>query len=140
VKRPKEKDPRKLLALGARLAEAKWTLSPVDYEAFKHREPELRHETKPGLLTDDKAERSIRLAAMPVIQDNADKLPRTGWGTLRELSKLGEATLRCLFERGAIGPHSTRENIDAPRVTEIGDHDPLPAAAAPARPELPPSS
>jgi hypothetical protein len=115
MKRATEKDPRKLVALGTRLAEAKWTLSPADYEAFKYREPELRHEAKPWKVTEDKAERLIRLAAMPAIRDNIDKLPRTAWAALRELSKLTEPALRCLFARGAIGPHSTRENIDALR-------------------------
>ena len=46
----------------------------------------------------------MRLASMPVILDNIDKLPRTGWSALRELSKLGEPALRSLFARGAIGP------------------------------------
>jgi hypothetical protein len=54
----------------------------------------------------------MRLASMPVILDNLDRLPRTGWGTLRELSKLSEDALRCLFARGAIGPGTTREAID----------------------------
>jgi hypothetical protein len=112
MKRSKEKDPKVLIALGARLAEAKRTLSAADYEAFKYNEPELRHEAYPEEVTVDKAERLRRLASMPVIHDNLDKLPRTGWAALRELSKLNEMALRCLFARGAIGPHSTREDID----------------------------
>jgi hypothetical protein len=115
MKRIVERNPVKLLELGARLAKAKRELSPAECEAFKYREPELRHEARPEEVNEDKAERLVRLAAMPAIRDNIDKLPRTGWATLRELPKLGEATLRCLFARGAIGPHTTRENIDALR-------------------------
>jgi hypothetical protein len=118
MKRPREKDPRKLMALAARLAEAKRTLSAVDFEAFKHAEPELRHEARPEEVTVDKAERLIRLFSMPVILDNLDKLPRTGWATLRELSKLSEATLRALFACNAIGPWSYRENINQLRAAQ----------------------
>lgn len=114
MRKPTEKDPKILIALGDRLAKAKQELPPDGYDAFKRREPELQHETKPGRLVVDKDQRLRRLAAMPVIRDNIDKLPR-GWGVLRELAKLGEATLRCLFERGAIGPSTTREDLDRQR-------------------------
>jgi hypothetical protein len=92
-------------------------LSPAEYEAFKYNEPELRHEAeaRSGEVTKDKAERLIRLALMPVLWNDIDRLPQTGWGTLRELSKLNEDALRCLFPHGSIGPYSTRENIDALR-------------------------
>jgi hypothetical protein len=46
MKRPTEKDPRVLLALGARLGVAKRTLPRDAYDALKRREPELRHESK----------------------------------------------------------------------------------------------
>ena len=118
MKTAREKDPRKLLALAARLAEAKRALSAADYEAFKSNEPELRHEARPSEVTHDQAERLIRLWSMRVIRDNPNKLPRTGWGTLRELSKLSEDALRALFARGAIGPRSTREDIDRLRTAQ----------------------
>jgi hypothetical protein len=50
--------------------------------------------------------------SMQVLRDYIDWLPETGWGTLRELPKLGESTLRSLFERGAIGPSTTRKDLD----------------------------
>jgi hypothetical protein len=109
--RASEKDPRKLLELGARLAEAERTLSPDGFDAFMGQEQELWHETKPGQLLRDKARRLIQLASMPVLWEFSDRLPRTGWGTLRELPKLG-AALRCLLERGAITPATTREDVD----------------------------
>jgi hypothetical protein len=112
VKRPTEKDPKVLIALGARLAEAKRTLSPDAYDAFKRREPELRHEAEPWRVAHDKAQRLIKIASLLALRDNVDKLPWTGWGTLRELPKLGETTLRCLLERGAINRLSTREDVD----------------------------
>jgi hypothetical protein len=70
MKRPKEKDPKVLIALGVRLLEAKRTLSVVDFEAFMSNEPELRHEAYHEEVTVDKAERLMRLASMPVILDN----------------------------------------------------------------------
>ena len=118
MKRTKTKDPKVLIALGERLIKAKRELSAVDFETFKSNEPELRHEAWPLEVIVDKAERLMRLAAMPAVRDNINKLPRTGWGTLRELSKLEEPALRCLFARGAIGPHSTREDIDRLRVAQ----------------------
>jgi hypothetical protein len=118
MKRPKEKDPKVLIALGERLIKAKRELSAADYEAFKYNEPELRHEARPEEVTVDKAEQLARLASMPAVRDNIDKLPRTGWAALRELSKLNETALRCLFARGAIGPHSTREDIDRLRTAQ----------------------
>jgi hypothetical protein len=118
MKRAKTKDPRVLVALGVRLLEAKRTLSTADFEALKLSEVELQHEAYPGTPTTDKAERLMRLASMPVILDNIDKLPRTGWSALRELSKLGEPALRSLFARGAIGPHGDREAIDALRTAQ----------------------
>jgi hypothetical protein len=104
MRRATEKDPKMLIALGAKLAEAKRTLSPEGYDAFKRREPELWHETKHGKLVDDKDRRLIRIASIQALRDNVDKLPSTGWSTLRELPKLGEPTLRCLLERGALNP------------------------------------
>jgi hypothetical protein len=112
VRRLTEKNPKNLIALGVRLAEAKRTLSPDAYEAFMRRERELRHEAKPGQLLHDKAHRLIRIASMRVFRDYIDNLPWTGWSTLRELPKLGEPTLRCLLDRGAINRSSTREDID----------------------------
>jgi hypothetical protein len=112
VRRLTEKDPKNLIALGVRLAEAKRTLSPDAYDAFIHRERELRHEAKPGQLLHDKARRLIRIASMRVLRDNIDRMPWTGWSTLRELPKLGEPALRCLFARGAINRSSTREDMD----------------------------
>jgi hypothetical protein len=91
MRKAAEKNPKALIALGARLAEAKRTLSPDAYDAFRRREPELWHETKPGKLVDDKDRRLIRIASMPVLRDHVDKLPATGWSTLRELPKLGPA-------------------------------------------------
>lgn len=114
MRRPIEKDPKALIALGERLAKAKRELSPDGYDAFKRREPELQHETKPGRLVADKDQRLRRLASMPVIRANIDKLP-WGWSALRQLSPLGKQTLRCLFERGAIGPSTTREDLDRQR-------------------------
>jgi hypothetical protein len=112
MRRLTEKNPKNLIALGARLAEAKQTLPPDGYDAFKRREPELRHETKPWKVANDKAQRLIRIASIQALRDNVDKLPRTGWAALRELPKLSEPVLRCLLERGAINPSSTREDID----------------------------
>jgi hypothetical protein len=54
VRRLTEKNPKNLIALGVRLAEAKRTLAPDAYEAFMRRERELRHEAKPGQLLHDK--------------------------------------------------------------------------------------
>jgi hypothetical protein len=112
VRRLTEKDSKNLIALGVRLAEAKRTLSPDAYDAFIRRERELRHEAKPGQLLHDKARRLIRIASMQVLRDNIDRMPWTGWSTLRELPKLGEPALRCLFARGAINRSSTREDMD----------------------------
>jgi hypothetical protein len=42
MRRSAQKDPRVLLALGARLAAAKRTLSPDAYDAFRRREPVRR--------------------------------------------------------------------------------------------------
>jgi hypothetical protein len=112
VRRRTEKNPKILIALGVRLAEAKRTLSPDGYDAFNRREPELWHEAKPGQLVADKDQRLIRLASMQVLRDNIDRMPWTGLSTLRELPKLGEPALRCLFARGAINRSSTREDID----------------------------
>jgi|HubBroStandDraft_6_1064221.scaffolds.fasta_scaffold819789_2 hypothetical protein len=100
MKRVVEKDPRKLLELGKRLAEAKRSLSPVAYTALVYAEPELRHEFHPEKPTADKEQRLRRLAAMRVLWDFINQLPRAGWSALRELSKLNEQTLRCMFERG----------------------------------------
>jgi hypothetical protein len=122
MKRLTEKNPAKLIELGRRLAEAKSTLSPVDYLSFKRREPELRHEAKPGRLTHDKDQRLIRLWSMSIIRDNVGNLPWVGWGGLRELSKLGEAALRCAFERGTINRHSSRADIDDARSIQKKAH------------------
>jgi hypothetical protein len=111
MKRTVEKDPRKLLELGKRLAEAKLTLSAADYDSFKYNEPELRHEARPEEVTRAKDQRLIWIASMPVLWDYVDRLPQ-GWAALRELSKLREAALRGLFARGAIGPTSTRDTVD----------------------------
>jgi hypothetical protein len=112
VKRATEKDPSKLLELGARLAVAKRSLTIDGCDAFRRREVELQHEAKPWQLVADKDQRLIRFALMPVFRDNITALPATGWSTLRERPKLGEPALRCLFERGAIEPQTTREDID----------------------------
>ena len=77
MKRPKEKNPRALVALGERLIEAKRALSAADYAAFVFNERELRHEARPWEVTRDKEQRLRRLASLPVIHDNLDKLPRT---------------------------------------------------------------
>ena len=122
MKRARLKDPAKLIELGVRLAEAKRTLSAVDYLSFKRRESELRHEAKPGQLTRDKDQRLIRLWSMPVIRDNIKNLPWVGWGGLRELSKLGEPALRCAFERGTINRHSSRADIDDVRSIQKKAH------------------
>jgi hypothetical protein len=122
MKRPREKDPRKLIELGARLAEAKRTLPAIEYDAFKRREPELRHEAKPGQLTRDKDGRLIRIASIPALRENIGSLPWVGWGGLRELSKLGESTLRCLLERGTINRRSTRADIDDLRSAQKRGH------------------
>jgi hypothetical protein len=122
MKRARLKDPAKLIELGARLAEAKRTLTPADYDSFKRRDPELQHEAKPGQLTRDKAQRLIRIASMAALRDNVDSLPWVGWGGLRELSKLGEPTLRCLFERGTLNRHSNRADIDDLRSTQKRAH------------------
>lgn len=108
----KTKDPSVILALGKRLFEAKRTLSPEAYEALLWSEPELRHEAKRSALLRDKVGRLITIYLTPAIRDNVDKLPWTGWGTLRELPKLGNEALIALFERGAIHRRSTREDID----------------------------
>ena len=55
-------------------------------------------------LVADKDRRLIRIASIRALRDSVDKLPRVGWSALRELAKLGEETLRCLIERGAITP------------------------------------
>ena len=91
MRRLAEKNRKILIALGVRLAEAKRTLTPEGYDAFKRRERELLHGTKPGRFVVDKAKRLIRLASLQVLRDNIDKLPSTGWSTLRELPKLGES-------------------------------------------------
>jgi hypothetical protein len=91
---------------------AKRTLSPHGYDAFKRKEPELWHEAKPGQLLHDKANRLIRVASLQVLRDNINNPPETGWSTLRELPKLGEAALRCLFARRAINRSSTRGDTD----------------------------
>ena len=115
MKRARLKDPAKLIALGARLAEAKRTLSPVAYAAFVRAEPELRHEAKPGQPTVDKALRLIRIASLPAIRDNIASLPWIGWSALPELPKLGEPALRVAFERGTINRNSSRADIDDAR-------------------------
>ena len=84
MKRAKTKDPKILIALGQRLLEAKRTLSAADFEAFKYREPELRHEAYPAEMTVDKAERLRRLASMPVIHEASPSAPArlgVGWPT-----------------------------------------------------------
>jgi hypothetical protein len=107
-----EKDPCALMALGLRLKTAKETLPAAEYDAFRRAEPELYHEARPEDLVEDKDERLIKLASMQVCWDYIDRLPSTGWATLRELSKLSEPVLRELFRRGAITSRTTRENID----------------------------
>jgi hypothetical protein len=72
----------------------------------------LWHEAKLGQLLHDKANRLIRVASLLVLRDNINKLPESGRSTSRELPKLGEAALRCLFARGAINRSSTREDVD----------------------------
>jgi hypothetical protein len=112
VKRLVEKIPQKLLELGRRLVEAKRTLSADAFDSFMHRELELQHESRPGQLLRDKARRLAQVALLRVLWDFIAVLPCTGWSTLRELPKLGEATLRCLLERGAINRSTTREDVD----------------------------
>jgi hypothetical protein len=112
MKRLVEKDPRKRLELGKRLNEAKRALSADAFDSFMRHEAELQHESRPGQLLRDKARRLAQIAALRVLWDFIAALPCTGWSTLRELPKLGETTLRCLLERGAINPATTREDID----------------------------
>jgi hypothetical protein len=122
MKHARLKDPAKLIELGARLAEAKRTLPPVAYAAFVRAEPELPHESRPTKVTRDQDQRLIRLWSMSAIRDNVGNLPWIGWGGLRELSKLGELTLRCAFECGLINRHSTRADIDDARSLQKRAH------------------
>ena len=118
VKRLAEKDPRKLMELGRRLDVAKSTLSPEAYVAFKCKEREMYHETKHEKLIVDKDVRLIAISRSPILNKYIDNLPWAGWGTLRELLKLGEGVLENLFIRGAINRFTTREDIDRFRTAQ----------------------
>ena len=63
-----------------RLAEAKRTLSAVDYEAFKRARAELRHEAGRDELTRDKDQRLIRCRRCRANRDNVNNLPWVGCG------------------------------------------------------------
>ena len=118
VKRLAEKNPRVLMELGRRLDKARKTLSPEAYDAFKRKEREMYHETKHEILVNDKDVRLIAISRSPVLNKYIDNLPWTGWGTLRELLKLGEGILENLLIRGAINRFSTREDIDQFRTAQ----------------------
>lgn len=136
MKALKQKNGRALLRLGRRCLDAKRTLSSADYERWKRKQPLLRHEARPDEIVVDLDVRLIHLASMPVLQEFAHRLPNTGVATLRELPKLGEVWLRCLFTVGLVGPSTTRAQIDALRGLQQGKpvaprHKPKPGEAAP---------
>ena len=127
---------RELLRLGQRCREARRNLPSAEYEQWKRQQPLLRHEARPDEVVVDLDVRLAHLASMPVLREFEHRLPNTGVATLRELPKLGEAWLRCLFEAGLIGPSTTRAQIDALRALQQGKpvaprHKPKPDAAAP---------
>jgi hypothetical protein len=121
MKRRVEKDPRVLLPLALQWARVKAALPPLLYQLFKSKQPELRHEAKPWQVVDDKDERLIKLALMPSAWRFIDILPRTGWATLREISKIiggRDDSLRIHCERGLIKPVMTREDVDNVRTAQ----------------------
>lgn len=120
MKAPKLKRGRDLLRLGQRCRDARRDMSPPDYVAWKRQQPLLRHESHPDEIVVDLDIRLIHLADMPVLQEFEHKLPDTGIGTLRELSKLGEVWLRVLFTANLIGPATTRAQVDALRGLQQG--------------------
>jgi hypothetical protein len=76
MRRPTEKDPKILIALGARLAAAKRTLPPDGYDAFKRREPEsFGTRTTRGDWSPTKDQRLIRIYCISALRDNVSKLP-----------------------------------------------------------------
>jgi hypothetical protein len=121
MKRQVEKDPRVLLPLALRWAFAKVILSPADYQRFKARELELRHEANPNRIVVDKDDRLILLALMPSAWKYIDILPRNGWAALREISKIiggSDDNLRIHCERGFIKPDMIREDFDNVRTAQ----------------------
>lgn len=120
MKAPELKSGRELLSPGKQCQRAKRDMSPEAYEEWKRQQPLLRHEARPDEVVVDLDTRLIHLADMPVLREFEHKLPDTGIGTLRELSKLGEVWLRVLFEADLIGPSTTRGQVDALRGLQQG--------------------
>jgi hypothetical protein len=110
----KPKDPEMWLALGDRCKIAKDTLSHDAYVAFLREQRELWHEVtgKPCKDFINMAQRIINFSQRPVIREFRGHLPWTGWGTLRQLTCLGDEKLRYLFETGEINRHFKRFHAD----------------------------
>jgi hypothetical protein len=133
----KAKDPMIWMRLGKRCDAARSTLSRADYVTFLRAQPEFVHEAtgKPVKDITGMTGRIINISRMQVLWDNADKLPWAGWGTLRELSKLGDRKLRHLFAHGLINSGTARAQVDALRTAQYPERK----AVAPRHPKKPPS-